>query len=846
MKKGRSIATLLSVLILVISTLCLPFDLAYAETESIPVPEDPATETVVTNDYVEWGTLYALATDQELGVVVEGSAGWQLHTFGAYQSVLTLPDYITNPAELSLALRRGERDVLLLWHAEGLWAVDLLSQEWLSVRLPQALDLGLSVHALTCLGLHPTQDVLYAGYGNGYLVWAPLADTVGEGEPLAVEYFRDRAATIIADGNFGFDRFVVGEECVYFHNDTLDKSFTYDIETAYVSPSFDEQAEMFLPFAEGVLLREGAVWSTENADEAVISVGAEQDAELAACGALAMHTGGIPLLFAVDNGQAAIKVYDTDYQLVQMFGSRGNSLGRLSSPTALSVGQVVAVNDKGNQRVSIYDPAAKKYYLLDYVADELAVSGNHVYVAVGGLVHQYRIAQGQVQLICTFDLAVVEHVDALVAVCDEAYALAEGKLYCLHRQSGIDRPQVSEQVWESEDGNPFLNAVDLVAGRHADVLYLVTKDGQETYVTPYKEGISVGVSEQISSAYSHIEADYCGNLYVLSAQDGKLYTHVRNLNGYQVVEEEVDLIGLSFNTADGAVYGLRAHALLKLPLTVATEQNSQYDHPAMDEWRKPYQSILTTQAVWGYAACDNYESLVRVEEGKLGLLLAEHTYMGNDYYYVEIEIHPGERAVRIYLPKDQTQLMPSSTPTAEQWVRYNGADAVTGIYPYPSYEATATHNITTDRALFKIIRIVGVYEGQMVWPWYEIEYEGERGFVCADHYVTAEIQHPTVERFYARVVANRLGETIPVYVAPSTEAEVFTTLVDGTEIELVSPYDEDSEWTVIRLDDVEYYVLTANVTQSALTNGQTFAIILAGVVLLAAIVTFLMYKLVKR
>ena len=140
MKKGRSIATLLSVLILVISTLCLPFDLAYAETESIPVPEDPASETVVTNDYVEWGTLYALATDQELGVVVEQSAGWQLHTFGAYQSVLTLPDYITNPAELRLALRRGERDGLLLWHAEGLWAVDLLSQEWLSVRLPQAVS----------------------------------------------------------------------------------------------------------------------------------------------------------------------------------------------------------------------------------------------------------------------------------------------------------------------------------------------------------------------------------------------------------------------------------------------------------------------------------------------------------------------------------------------------------------------------------------------------------------------------------------------------------------------------------------------------------------------------------
>ena len=123
---------------------------------------------------------------------------------------------------------------------------------------------------------------------------------------------------------------------------------------------------------------------------------------------------------------------------------------------------------------------------------------------------------------------------------------------------------------------------------------------------------------------------------------------------------------------------------------------------------------------------------------------------------------------------------------------------------------------------------------------------GVLGYVAADNYVAAEPPYREVERYSARCVSGKLGEKVAVYAAPDLESEVVYSLVDGTKVELTAPFDPNSEFTCIRLDDREVYILTANVTTRPLTGGQTFALILGVVVICAAAVTLVLYLLVKK
>jgi len=127
-----------------------------------------------------------------------------------------------------------------------------------------------------------------------------------------------------------------------------------------------------------------------------------------------------------------------------------------------------------------------------------------------------------------------------------------------------------------------------------------------------------------------------------------------------------------------------------------------------------------------------------------------------------------------------------------------------------------------------------------------VRYDDRVCYVTADNYVDAQPPYEEVERYYARCVANKLGEKVPVFAAPDADSEVVATLVDGTKIELTAPYDSAAEYTCIRIDDREVYIRTANVTTRALTNGQTFALIMSVVVICAAAVTLVLYLLVKK
>jgi hypothetical protein len=273
-------------------------------------------------------------------------------------------------------------------------------------------------------------------------------------------------------------------------------------------------------------------------------------------------------------------------------------------------------------------------------------------------------------------------------------------------------------------------------------------------------------------------------------------------------------------------------------------QNSAYTHPA---WVEPVSVVEVRQTVWGYASPNNFESIVQVPAGTYAMVMAQHTFEGADYYYVEFALPSvgNVRYEKVNVPVSSAEPIDYSEP-AEMYVRYDGTDLSTGIYPYPSYSASPIAMIGKDVAVFKVLRLMGVKNGELVWRWYMVQFGDAVGYVAADNYVSAEPPYREVERYYARCVATKMGERVPVYAEPNADSEVVATLVDGTTIELTAPYDPDSQYTCIRLDDREVYILTANVTDRSLTNGQTFALIMSIVVICAAAVTLILYLLVQR
>ena len=83
--------------------------------------------------------------------------------------------------------------------------------------------------------------------------------------------------------------------------------------------------------------------------------------------------------------------------------------------------------------------------------------------------------------------------------------------------------------------------------------------------------------------------------------------------------------------------------------------------------------------------------------------------------------------------------------------------------------------------------------------------------------------------------SKRAGVYVALYAQPDETSEVLGELPDGSELRLVSAFDEESLWTCVYYGDTMAYVLTENLTVSALTTVQiTLIIVLCVLAVLGA------------
>ncbi len=100
----------------------------------------------------------------------------------------------------------------------------------------------------------------------------------------------------------------------------------------------------------------------------------------------------------------------------------------------------------------------------------------------------------------------------------------------------------------------------------------------------------------------------------------------------------------------------------------------------------------------------------------------------------------------------------------------------------------------------------------------------------------------TYSIFTAKAYGQRVGDDIKIYSAPSTNASVITTVLDGTEI-AVTECEVEGYYTVI-LDEGIGYVLTENVT-NGLSYNQRVALVI-GIVAVVTVILILIITYFRR
>ncbi len=824
---------------LVVATLGIATAFAMAET-----PASTVALTTVTPDYYEWGNLLAMtASGDEVAVVHRTGDNTYLCAWG---NTVDITDRLqTTDDRIHMAMTQN--GVLLYLGGDKLVAYN--RQSGLTITaIPCGYKESLSTRPFTAMAVDDgtlyTQPTLYLGYGTliARIAWDKAMTATTEDE------FKQNIALVaeVDNATHSYKRMGWNDGELYLYGD--DAYFALQptpeaVESVWqVTPAVTVPAmQRYAPFAGGVSLRDGAL-GTADTGAAVIAEDASADATIEQGVHMTLAAGGQYLAVADNRTDSegvvhgAVKLYDSDYRLVRLLGDYGAMLGKLNRPDYFAAQQLAVVRDAGNQRIVAYDPQTKRYYDLPARGDGLlcATIGNCVYVGQGHLVTLYRCDQ-TVTSQAVFNLPDAQVV-SLAADEEGAYVLADnGKLYNL--QLSATQPVVKDS------GIACQGVSAVVAGKHTGVLYLRFGDG----VHMYKDGQALNLTFALPVDCLAWDVDYCGNLYALCADGITVNVYRRTTEGYglETVTLADAVVGLAISQ-DGEVYAGRAHAMMAVELPVRSRNNAAYDHPAL---KTPVRAVRVEGegTVWGYTSPDNYESVVGITGGSCAMLIAPHTYGGQDYYYIEYTVRTGvgERHEKVYVPQTRATMLADGQPDTTR-VRYNGVDAQTGVYAYPANSAQPIERVAAADAQWDVVRIVGMDGDIAAWPWYEIVYGQGTAYVRMVNYVSVQPANPQVPRYYAHAKANRLGESVLVYASPDTDSNVLASLVDGSSIELVAPFDKNTEWTLVRYEGQEAYVLTANISTGGLTNGQLFAVIMTVVVVCAAAVTVLLYLLAKR
>lgn len=586
-----------------------------------------------------------------------------------------------------------------------------------------------------------------------------------------------------------------------------------DVEKTQNGLDVFEKKDLYTYFNGGLCLKEDGLYQGEtkvisivNGEDILIQDYVIQDFSR-------MSVGGNKL-FIVDNVQHAVKVFDSDYNLVELYGSEGdgitdnkNGLTRFRNPKFLSYGKdCIALFDEENSRLVLLDFEGN---VINQVSVEnvlgLTVLDGIWYITPNEIVKLNFDMESEIEISSkeTLISIITDKTNIFVKASDGIYKVKGKKIEII------------------ED----LSLNNIFGGKHDGVIYSVN----DSSFTMLKDGKNI-ISENIAE-HSYFAVDFQGN--VIYGKDNELTLLTRKLDGFDfkhyVTKTKISDVVI---TDLGTVFALSDNALVKLDYLAVSSETS-FERP---EKTYPYKAIEVKDTILGYTRPDNYESVVEVGESSF-ILFAITEYSGNKFYFTEL-LRDG-KYIDLYIPEKYVSLS-DSIVEENKYIKYGGTDANPCAYAYPSNSATPVCNIDKNTS-YKVVRLIS-----SDWNWYELNIDGKPCYVNAGNYISAEPPYVTVDRYYMRAKADALGHTIPLFAEPSADSQVIATIGEGYLLELTEPYNKDSEFLQVRYEKGIAYVKTSNIQKDGLTEGQKFALCFAGAVVGITAIFGILSLIVRR
>lgn len=248
-----------------------------------------------------------------------------------------------------------------------------------------------------------------------------------------------------------------------------------------------------------------------------------------------------------------------------------------------------------------------------------------------------------------------------------------------------------------------------------------------------------------------------------------------------------------------------------------------------------------------YRSPRDLEVVARVNGSVLALTRVVYDDGGVLYPYYYCVTESGEYG---YVPEGDAALRELTSPefTAAQPLHGKGE---TPVYTFPVKSSAIEAYLSTDSSGAVLSLTPGSEEKERVvlsvsglldvgsTSWARVYLS--RGDEVSIGYVDARLVCPYVAYSPAGVDdfcltdSKRAGVYVALYAQPDETSEVLGELPDGSELRLVSAFDGESLWTCIYYGDTMAYVLTENLTVSALTTVQiTLIIVLCVLAVLGA------------
>ena len=289
------------------------------------------------------------------------------------------------------------------------------------------------------------------------------------------------------------------------------------------------------------------------------------------------------------------------------------------------------------------------------------------------------------------------------------------------------------------------------------------------------------------------------------------------------------------------------------------EYNKCYD---AEEYLAPtsFDLVLPLGAAEGdvvtlYRSPRDLEVVAQVQGGVIALTRVQYTDDVNvmEYYYCVTQA--GEYG---YVPVEDAVLTePADAGYTAAQPLHGKAQTPVYAYPFDSSEIIATLSTNKSGAVIArhgeeeagvLLSAAGILEaGGKSWCKVLIA-EGERVYTG---YMDSRLICPYVSyapagvHDFCKTDSGRAGVYVNLYSSPDETSQVVAQLPDDTELMLVFGYDENSLWTCVYYEDTAVYVLTEQITVSALTVVQiTLIVVLCVLVALGVALGVVAY--VKR